>query len=120
MIVPENAMVVPDETTTMDESRWEDLRGRELRYRDQAWELTGEVAVREQGELLAVQARRADDVAHDAATLSFDLDGSPDSLNPGNLGEHFDRLERTADGVFIHVKKGGRTYRYKLQRVEPA
>ena len=111
-------MVFPTKVIHMGMSHWEDLRGRELRYRDQAWELTGEVEVREQGELLAVQARRSDDVAHDAATLYFDLDGSPDSINPGNLGEHFDSLERTADGVFLHVKKERRTYRYKLQRVE--
>ncbi|WP_336036968.1 hypothetical protein [Halobacterium yunchengense] len=102
----------------MVESRWEELRGKELRYRDGTWELTGDVDVRRSGASLAVEARQADDVRHGTATLHFGVDEETDSLNPGNLGVHFDRLERTADGQFLVVKTAGRTYRYELQRVE--
>ena len=95
--------------------RWSDLDGKELRYRDHAWELTGDVDVREQGELLAVEARQTDDVAHPTATLRFVLSADGDSLNPGNLGAHFDRLERTDEGQFLLVRKERRTYRYALR-----
>jgi hypothetical protein len=103
----------------MVESHWEDLRGRELRYRDHTWELTGDVDVRESGELLAVEARQTDDVRHGTATLYFALEPPTDSLNPGNLGDHFDRLERTGNTQYLVVKKERRTYRYVLQRLGP-
>ena len=103
----------------MVESTWPELGGKELRYRDHTWELTGEVDVRDRGELLAVAARQADGVGHDRATLYFDIADPPDSLNPGNLGAYFDRIERTPDGTFLVVKKERRTYRYVLQRIEP-
>jgi hypothetical protein len=103
----------------MVEAHWEDLRGKELRYRDHTWELTGDVDVRESGELLAVEARQTDDVRHGTAHLYFGLEDRTDSLNPGSLGEHFDRLERNGDDHRLFVKKERRTYRYGLQRLEP-
>ena len=36
---------------------------------------------------------------------------------PGNLGAHFDRLERTDEGQFLLVRKERRTYRYALRGV---
>ena len=102
----------------MEETRWEELRGKEIRYSDRTWELTGDVDVRESGELLAVEARRVDDVRHETATLYFGLETLDDSLNPGDLGEHFDRLERTKTKQYLVVKKEPRTYRYELQRLE--
>lgn len=102
----------------MVEPRWAELRGKELRYRDHTWELTGDVDVRRNGELLAVRARQVDDVRHRTATLYFGLDNPPAALNPGNLGEHFDRLERTDDEIMLVVKKERRTYRYELQRLQ--
>lgn len=103
----------------MVESHWEDLRGKELRYRDHTWELTGDINVRESGELLAVEARQVDDVRHGTVTLYFGLEIPTDSLNPGNLGDHFDRLERTGNNQYLVIKKERRTYRYELQRLEP-
>lgn len=101
----------------MVESRWQGLDDKELRYQDRTWRLTGTVDVLDGGELLAVDAREVDDVRGSAATLYFGLDGEPKSLNPGNLGEQFERLERTDDGQTILVRTDGGTYRYELHRM---
>lgn len=103
----------------MVESHWEELRGEELRYNDRAWELTGDVEIRKSGELLAVDARQADDVRHRGATLYFGLENPTDSLNPGNLGDYSVRLERTEDDQYLVVTGETRTYRYELRRIEP-
>ena len=102
----------------MVESIWPELQGREIQYRDRTWVLTGDVDVRENGELLAVEARERDDVRQRTATLYFGLDDHTDSLNPGDLGEHFDRVERTRNRQHLVVKKEQRTYRYELRRLE--
>ncbi len=99
----------------MVETRWPELGGKQLRYAGHTWELTGRVDVRGTGEQLAVEATQVDDIRHAAATLRFGLQRPPASLNPGNLGDHFDRLERERDRYFLVVKKQPRTYRYELQ-----
>ena len=101
----------------MVEENWVDLEATELRYRDRTWELTGDVDVRASGEVLAVEARQTDDVRRGDATLYFGLQEGTHSLNPGNLGDHFDRLERVGDDHHLVVKNDGRTYRYELQRL---
>ncbi|MFO7927439.1 hypothetical protein [Natronomonas sp.] len=101
----------------MVETHWPELQGKQLRYLDDAWELTGTVDVRDRGELLAVEAKQTDDVKGETATLYFGVESPGDSLNPGDLGEHFDRLERTDDAQYLLVKKARRTYRYELQRL---
>lgn len=98
----------------MVETHWDDLRGREVRYRDHTWELTGEVEVRNGGESLAVTATQVDDVRHSTADLHFGLRAGTESLNPGDPGEHFDRLERAGGVQQLVVRKRGRTYRYEL------
>lgn len=103
----------------MVQSHWDDLRDRELRYRDRTWELTGDIDVRESGALLAVEARQTDDVRQSTATLYFELENPPDSLNPGDIGTHFDRLERAGNHQRLVVKGDHRTYRYELRRLEP-
>jgi hypothetical protein len=102
----------------MVESHWPELGDAEVRYRDRTWTLTGDVDVRDGGELLAVTARQEGDVRRPTATLYFGLDGAPGSLNPGDLGEHFDSLERTERRQHLVVKTAGRTYRYELRRLE--
>ncbi|WP_132057056.1 hypothetical protein [Halorussus amylolyticus] len=102
----------------MVETHWGDIAGREVRYTDHTWELTGNVGVRNSGESLAVEAKQADDVRGETATLHFEVEDPADSLNPGNLGEHFDSLERTREGQYLVVKKDRRTYRYELRRLE--
>ena len=99
---------------------WPELGEKEIRYHDEIWELTGEVDVQDQGELLAVDATARDDVGHERRTLYFALQGESDALNPGNLGGHFDRLERTKRNQYLVVETEGRTYRYRLDRIGPA
>ncbi|MFC7132761.1 MULTISPECIES: hypothetical protein [Salinibaculum] len=101
----------------MVETHWDDLRGRELRYDGHTWELTGDVVVRDRGELLAVDVRQVDGSKHGHATLSFANENPPKSLNPGTLGDHFHRLE-TDNGHTVVVRTEGRTYRYELHSIE--
>ena len=58
----------------MVESVWPELGGKELRYLDHTWALTGTVDVRDDGRLLAVAAERTVDSRRPAATLFFALD----------------------------------------------
>lgn len=102
----------------MVETNWPRLGGKELRYRDGTWRLTGTVDVRESGELLVAEASRVDDVRGETAALHFGLESPGDSLNPGDLGDPFDRLEQTKHAQYLVVKKGPKTYRYELQRLE--
>lgn len=102
----------------MVESHWGDLVDRRVKYRDRTWELTGNVDVKQNGSLVAVEGRDRDDVKGRTAWLSFGLENPPNSLNPGNLGDHFNRLDREGDRTHLIVKREGRTYRYELQRLE--
>lgn len=96
---------------------WPELGGKEVRFQDRTWRLTGAVDVRRDGDLVVAHAREVDDVRGAAAELCFDALGD-DSLNPGVPGEHFDALDRTPDGVILRVKGPGAQYRYRLERVE--
>ncbi|SEO21662.1 hypothetical protein SAMN04487948_101141 [Halogranum amylolyticum] len=101
----------------MVETQWAELGGKELRYLDQTWACTGEVDVQQSGELLAVRAKQTDDVKGRSATLFFAVQNSPDSLNPGALGDHFDRLGQEDGEHYLELRTEGRTYRYGLQRM---
>ncbi|WP_277554051.1 hypothetical protein [Halobaculum limi] len=101
----------------MIESQWDDIRGKEVRYHDHTWELSGDVEILESGESLGVEARAVDTDRHEPARLFFGLEGT-DSLNPGNLATHFDRIEHTNDGHVLVVKTDQNTYRYRLHRLE--
>lgn len=98
--------------------QWAELGGKELRYLDQTWECTGEVDVRQSGELLAVEAKQVDDVKRSTATLYFAIQNSTDSLNPGALGDHFDTLGQADGEQYLELRTEGKTYRYVLQRME--
>ena len=104
----------------MVETQWPELGGKTLRYGGHTWELTGTVDVRNTGELLAVDAKRITDVSQPRATLRFACEERSPSLNPGNLGEHFDRIERDRRSHYVVVKKEPRTYRYKLLGIDRA
>lgn len=101
----------------MPETRWPEIGGKELRYADHPWELTGMVDVRQTGAVLHVEARQLDGVTHETAILRFGLVEPPSSLNPGDLGGHFDRLEREGDRWYLVVKKPARVYRYELHGI---
>lgn len=102
----------------MVEDTWKELAGKELQYADRTWELTGSVDVLGTGERLELEAREVNDVRHRRASLQFGVETPSDSLNPGALGEHFDRLERDGEEVSLVVKKSGRSYRYELRGLE--
>jgi len=102
----------------MVETQWPELGGKELRYRDHTWELTGEVAVHNSGDTLALRATQTDGIRGEGARLHFEVAQAGASLNPGNLGQHFDRLERDGDRHALVIRKGPRRYRYELQRME--
>lgn len=101
----------------MVETHWDDIRGRSLRYDDHSWELTGDVAVRNRGELVVVEARQTDGSKHHRAALHFDTATAGESLNPGNLGDYIHQLEPGDDHALV-VKTNGRRYRYVLNRIE--
>ena len=103
----------------MVETQWPELAGKRVRYGDHTWELTGLVDVRGTGDVLEVEATQVDDVRRGSATLRFDLENPPASLNPGNLGDHFDRLEREDGRYHLVVEKESRRYRYELHGMEP-
>lgn len=102
----------------MVEQTWPELGGKQLRYADGTWELTGTVDVRGTGEMLAVEVRRVDDIRGGGADLRFVLENPAASLNPGNLGDHFDEIDRSGRIPAIVVKTVARRYRYSLQGIE--
>lgn len=102
----------------MTNTAWPELGGKEIRYRDERWELTGDVTVQDNGEILAVDVTAVDDVRHENATIYFTIVGSPKTLNPGNLGEHFDSIDREGRRLYLTVKTEGRRYRYQARRIE--
>lgn len=104
----------------MPDVHWDDLRGRELRYQGHTWELTGDLAIRQTGELLAVDVKQADESKREKATLYFGVENPPDSLNPGSSDANFDHFEWDGDAQVLVVDTPGRRYRYELDRIEYA
>lgn len=102
----------------MVETIWPELGGKTLQYGGHTWELTGTVDVRNTGELVAADAKRITDVSRSRATLRFGCEEGSPSLNPGNLGEHFDRIERVRRTHHLVVKKDPKIYRYKLLGID--
>lgn len=102
----------------MVEANWPDLRGKELRYGDETWELTGAVNVRGSGESLEVSAKQLDDVKGSTATIRFNVRDPPVSLNPGNLGVYSTSLERADGQYYIVVEMDSRTYRYEIASIQ--
>lgn len=93
------------------------LEGERLRYRGDAWECTGTVDVRQNGEVLDVEARKADRVRGTMGTLSFRLENPPTSINPGNLGEVDMTLENDGGDQYLVVSRNHRTDRYLLKNL---
>ncbi|WP_232685665.1 hypothetical protein [Halobacterium zhouii] len=102
----------------MAQAHWDDLRGRELRYRGDTWELTGDLDIRRTGEVLAVAAKQVDESAQEKATLYFGVGSQSNSLNPGSSDANFDHFEWDGDRQVLVVDAPGRRYRYELDRIE--
>ncbi len=93
------------------------LEGERIRYRGDSWEFTGTVDVLQNGEVLDVEARKADRVRGTKGTLSFRLENPPTSINPGNLGDVDIELRNDDGGQFLVVSRNHRTDRYKLKNL---
>jgi len=96
------------------------IGGKEVRYDDGTWELTGDVDVVGTGEHIQAEAKQVDDVRGRRARLRFDLETPPASLNPGDVGGYFESLERDGDRYQLVLKTDQRTYRYELNGIEYA
>lgn len=114
----ERSMDVSPQNEGMVEVHWDALDGQQLRYNDHTWALTGDVDVRDRGEIIGVEARQVTDVRGKTATLFFGNETPPASLNPGAFGAHFDRIERRDGDYHLVVATDRRTYRYTLHRLE--
>lgn len=99
-------------------THWDDMRGKQLRYLDHTWELTGDLELLDTGNLLEVEARRVDDVRGKRARFHFDVENPPDSVNPSDDGLNFYRLEQDGTDQLLVVRNAGRTYRYCLHRLQ--
>lgn len=93
------------------------LAGERIRYRGDTWECTGSVDVRQNGAVLDVEAKKADRVRGDTATLSFRLDEPPSSLNPGNLGDVDLELRLENGEQQLFVSRNHRTDLYTLKNL---
>ncbi|MFW6002985.1 MAG: hypothetical protein ACOCPT_01005 [Halanaeroarchaeum sp.] len=102
----------------MDETVWPGLSGEKLQYSERTWELSGTVAVENDGRTVAVDTAVADGSTDDTGTFYFTLQDPPESLNPGNLGGHDVAIERTTRNQYLVVETAGPTYRYRLSRLE--
>lgn len=102
----------------MDETVWPGLEGKEIQFRDRTWELSGTVAIQDDGEMLALHGRDTEGSARESGTFYFTLQDPPQSLRAGDIGNHFDRFERTKRDQYAVLETEGRTYRYRLSRLE--
>jgi hypothetical protein len=102
----------------MHERHWDDLGGLELRYRDHTWELTGDVEILRDGALIGAEVRQVDGTRHGTAQLFFAVENPPRSVNPGDLGDHFQELVKEDGKSYLKITSPRRTYRYELQRLE--
>lgn len=103
----------------MVETRWPELEGEVLQYAGRQWKLTGDLAIRSTGELLEVEAKQVNDVRQGRTTLHFGIQSPPASLNPGDLEDHFQELDRQGDEYALVVTRGRRVYRYELRGMTP-
>ncbi|WP_101296776.1 hypothetical protein [Halegenticoccus soli] len=101
----------------MTETHVQELEGERVRYNGDAWEFTGTIDVKRNGEVIHVEARKAERVRGDKATLRFTLQNPPASINPGNLGDFGVELQRREDGQYLVVSRTHATNRYRLDNM---
>lgn len=103
----------------MADTHWAGMQGRELRYDDRTWALTGDLDIRQSGDLLVADAKQIDESKREKATLYFRIEDPPDSLNPGSSDANFDHLEQDSAGDYLLVVDApGRRYQYGLDSIE--
>ncbi|MEF8773654.1 MAG: hypothetical protein V5A37_02915 [Halobacteriales archaeon] len=102
----------------MAETRFAGIEGERLRYGDADWELTGEIELRQRGDVVMAKAVRTDGGRGERANLSFGIADPPGSLNPGNLGDPEAWIEGPRGEHELVVRTDRRTYRYELHSIE--
>ena len=96
----------------MVETTLSQLSGERVRYNKGTWVLTGDVSIRRNGEVLDVKAK--EDSRGRGATLRFELENKPRSVNPGNLGNLSVDLMQDDGGPMVLVHRSNGTDRYRL------
>lgn len=94
-----------------------ELEGETVRYRGNTWELTGTLDLRRNGDLIQARARKSSRVRGNPGTLSFTLQDSSASLNPGNPGEFDVQLKRLEDAQYLVVLRNHATNHYRLSNL---
>ncbi|OIB56094.1 hypothetical protein [Natrialba sp. SSL1] len=101
----------------MVEQHFPALEGERVQYSGDTWELTGEIDIKQNGDLIHATARTPDRVRGSTSLLGFSLESPPASLNPGNPGELTGELEQTDAGYELVVHRPHGTTRYKLNNL---
>ncbi|ADD07281.1 uncharacterized protein Nmag_3739 (plasmid) [Natrialba magadii ATCC 43099] len=93
------------------------LEGERVQYSGDTWELTGEIDIKQNGELIHAKARTPDRVRGSTSLLGFTLESPPASLNPGNPGNLSGELEQNDTGYELVVRRPHATTRYRLNNL---
>lgn len=102
----------------MVETHKPELEGRQLQYRGDAWELTGTVEIKRNGELIAVEARKTNRVRGETGQLSFTLADGTSSINPGNPDDFEAEIEPRNAGYTLVATRDHTTDRYELSSMQ--
>lgn len=90
------------------------LEGERIRYNDDTWEFTGELAIKQNGEVIEATARKPDRVRGNSGLLRFRLDDQPASINPGNPGVVDVELERDGTATVLRLIRPNASDRYTI------
>lgn len=96
----------------MVETTLSQITGERVRYHNDTWELTGDISIRRNGEVIDAKARQTDRGRN--ARLRFELQTKPRSINPGNLGNLDVDLKRDDQGPMLLLHRSNGTDRYRL------
>lgn len=99
----------------MAKTRVPELEGIEFRYSDDTWAFTGDLDVRQNGDVIDASARKTERVRRDEATMHFAVTDPPASLNPGNLGDFEATVERSDGQHTLTIRRPNATTRYRLE-----
>lgn len=93
------------------------LAGERIRYNNDTWEFTGDIAFKQNGSLIEANARKPDRVRGSRGIFRFQLQDASASINPGNPGDFDIHIERQAGDVILQLTRAHSSDRYKLKSV---
>ncbi|WIV67475.1 hypothetical protein [Natrialbaceae archaeon AArc-T1-2] len=102
----------------MVETHKPELEGETLQYRDDAWELTGTIEIKRNGELIAAEARKTDRVRGETGRLAFTVANGASSINPGNPENFVAEIEPQNTGYALIASRDHTTDRYELNSMQ--